>query len=58
LVVRAERGVDHELAQRMVETLPQAQLVEITAASHDVHLEQPEKWQQTVARFLAETVAR
>jgi pimeloyl-ACP methyl ester carboxylesterase len=58
LLVRAERGLDREVARRMVERLPQARLVEVKDASHDLHLEQPEAWQQALGAFLAEPGGR
>jgi pimeloyl-ACP methyl ester carboxylesterase len=58
LVVRAEGGIDGRLAGRMIEALPQARLAEIDGASHDVHLERPERWRQALQSFLAESVRR
>lgn len=54
LVVRGGKGtLTAAAAQRMVESLPGARLVEISEAGHDVHLEQPAAWQQAVEEFLA-----
>jgi pimeloyl-ACP methyl ester carboxylesterase len=58
LVVRAEQGVDRDVARRMVETVQPARLVEIKAASHDVHLEQPEQWRGGLEAFLTEIAGR
>jgi pimeloyl-ACP methyl ester carboxylesterase len=55
LVVRAEHGVPHDLALRMIEVQPAATLVEITHARHDVHLEQPAQWRAALESFLGET---
>jgi pimeloyl-ACP methyl ester carboxylesterase len=53
LVVRAENGlVDPHIAQEMVERLPGTVLVDFAGASHDLHLDQPDKWRQTLTGFL------
>jgi pimeloyl-ACP methyl ester carboxylesterase len=57
LLIRAEEGLDRQLALRMIETAPSARLVEIERASHDVHLEQPEQWQHALEAFLKDVVA-
>lgn len=36
----------------MVEPLPRAQLVEITDAAHDLHLDRPEAWREALNEFL------
>lgn len=40
------------IGQEMVAALPQAELVIVPDAGHTVHLEQPERFQQAVLRFL------
>jgi pimeloyl-ACP methyl ester carboxylesterase len=53
LVVRATGGsVDAAIAGEMLARLPGSRLVEIDSASHDVHLAEPQAWQQTLAAFL------
>jgi pimeloyl-ACP methyl ester carboxylesterase len=53
LVVRAESGdLEAEEADAMIRTLPSAQLVTVPG-SHDVHLDEPERWHEAVERFLA-----
>jgi pimeloyl-ACP methyl ester carboxylesterase len=54
LVVRAEHGVPRDETLRMIETNPQARLVEIADAGHDVHLEKPAEWKDAVGPFLAQ----
>lgn len=53
LVVRATTGVPEAETRRMLELQPGAQLSEIAAAGHDVHLDQPERWRAAVQAFLA-----
>jgi pimeloyl-ACP methyl ester carboxylesterase len=53
LVVRASEGAPRDQVQRMVDLLPGAQLAEIDDAGHDLHLDQPERWRQAVADYLA-----
>jgi pimeloyl-ACP methyl ester carboxylesterase len=53
LVVRAERGIlPPEEATAMVDRLPQARLVEIPGAGHDLHLDNPAEWRSAVESFL------
>jgi pimeloyl-ACP methyl ester carboxylesterase len=43
LIVLAGRSAPRGVAERMLRTAPQAQLVDIPDVGHDVHLEQPER---------------
>jgi pimeloyl-ACP methyl ester carboxylesterase len=53
LVVRAGDGiVAHETVGEMTERLPGAQLVEITGAAHDLHLDRPDEWRRALTAFL------
>ena len=52
LVVRAGNGVPRHLALWMIERQPNATLVEIDDAGHDLHLEQPGRWREAVQTFL------
>ena len=52
LIVRAAGGDGWADYQRMVELQPNAQLVEIADAGHDVHLDQPQRWREALERFL------
>lgn len=53
MVVRAGNGlVDPSVAEEMVNRLPGAHLVELTGAAHDLHLDRPEEWRQTLISFL------
>jgi pimeloyl-ACP methyl ester carboxylesterase len=52
LIVRAENGVPRDDALRMTEMQPDAQLVEIAQAEHDVHLDKPIEWRKAVDAFL------
>lgn len=53
LVVRAGDGlVDPEIARMMIARLPGARLVELRGAAHDLHLDRPEEWRQTLSAFL------
>ena len=54
LIVRAAAGDGWAEYQRMVELQPDAQLVEIVDAGHDVHLDQPQRWREALERFLDE----
>jgi len=52
LVVRGEHGeVTRDEAQRMVGALPDARVKEIPQAGHNVHLDQPERWNAALAEF-------
>jgi pimeloyl-ACP methyl ester carboxylesterase len=51
LVVRAERGLDIGIAKRMA-SKSNTQLVTVTEAGHDVHLEQPDGWRNALSSFL------
>ena len=54
LVVRAGDGFFPKgVLESMAERLPGAQFVEIPGAEHDLHLDRPAEWRQTVANFLA-----
>jgi pimeloyl-ACP methyl ester carboxylesterase len=54
LIVRAGNGTLAAAdARRMVEGLPGSRLAEIAGAGHDVHLDRPADWQQTIEEFLA-----
>ncbi|HTU95151.1 MAG TPA: alpha/beta hydrolase [Solirubrobacteraceae bacterium] len=53
LVIRAGDGlVDPETARAMVARLPEAQLVELAGAAHDLHLDRPEEWRAALSGFL------
>jgi pimeloyl-ACP methyl ester carboxylesterase len=52
LIVRAENGVPRHNALRMAEKHPEAQLVEIAQAEHDVRLDKPIEWRKAVDAFL------
>lgn len=53
LVVAAGNGVvGAETAAKLVARLPHAQLVEITEAEHDLHLDRPEAWRDALNQFL------
>lgn len=53
LVVRAGRGViPADDARAMVARLPHAQLVELPEAEHDLHLDRPVEWRETLIGFL------
>jgi pimeloyl-ACP methyl ester carboxylesterase len=56
LVIRAEKSkvLSREIAERMVELLPNARLVEIPDAGHQVPLHQPDAFAEAVRGFLAE----
>ena len=54
LVVRAAGGVPREQTDRMLELLPDSRLAEIPGVGHDVHLDQPERWESAVQDFLGE----
>lgn len=55
LVVRGEHGtLARETADEMARRTTGARAVEIADAGHDVHLDQPEAWRTTLARFLAD----
>jgi pimeloyl-ACP methyl ester carboxylesterase len=54
LVVRAEKSkvLSAEIAQQMVERLPNARYVEISGAGHQVPLHQPDEFSRVVKEFL------
>jgi pimeloyl-ACP methyl ester carboxylesterase len=59
LVVHAgDHGVPAELVERMVAEAAQASSAVIPDAGHDVHLHQPERWRETVERFLRNVEVR
>jgi pimeloyl-ACP methyl ester carboxylesterase len=53
LVVRAADGVPAAGTGRMAGMLPGTTVIEISDAGHDVHLDQPERWRESVQDFLA-----
>lgn len=56
LVVRAGAGaLSGEVAREMVGAAPDARLVEIAGAGHDVHLDRPEDWCAALRDFLLRT---
>lgn len=55
LVVRGAMGtLTPEVAQAMVSRLPGTRGVELAAAGHDAHLDQPAAWCEALGRFLAD----
>jgi pimeloyl-ACP methyl ester carboxylesterase len=53
LVVRAGNGmIEPETARQITERLPGARLAEIPGAAHDVHLDRPREWRDTLTAFL------
>jgi pimeloyl-ACP methyl ester carboxylesterase len=55
LVVRGAAGtLPPEVARAMAERLPGARVVELNAAGHDLHLDQPAAWGEALTAFLAE----
>lgn len=53
LVVRAGDGVVSAAdAEAMADRLPQARLVELAGAQHDLHLDRPTEWREVVEEFL------
>lgn len=52
LVVRGERGALRDETPRMVAALPAARVVEVEGAGHDLPLEQPIRWRETLEGFL------
>jgi pimeloyl-ACP methyl ester carboxylesterase len=53
LVVRACDGsIPAADAQAMADRLPQARLVELTGAEHDLHLDRPAGWRRALSGFL------
>lgn len=58
LIVRGSEGsLGLADATEMRERVPRAEVVEIPGAGHDVHLDQPEAWNDAVCRFLGEVTA-
>ncbi len=54
LVVRPGHGLlSRDNARRMLARVPNAQLVEIPEAQHDVHLDRPAEWRAVLSDFLA-----
>jgi pimeloyl-ACP methyl ester carboxylesterase len=53
LVVRAADGAPSGETRRMLDLLPGAGLAEIEEAGHDVHLDQPERWETVVFQFIS-----
>jgi pimeloyl-ACP methyl ester carboxylesterase len=55
LVVRTGAGeISADDARRMTEARPGARLVELPGAAHDLHLDQPAAWRDTLSAFLDE----
>jgi pimeloyl-ACP methyl ester carboxylesterase len=52
LVRSGDDHLDADVAQEMLERQPRARLVEIPDSAHDVHLDRPDGWQQTLTAFL------
>jgi pimeloyl-ACP methyl ester carboxylesterase len=53
VVVRAGNGsIPATDAQAMVDRLPQARLVELKGAGHDLHLDRPAEWRRALSEFL------
>jgi len=53
LVVRAGNGsIPAADAQAMAARLPQARLIELAGAEHDLHLDRPAEWRHAVSEFL------
>jgi pimeloyl-ACP methyl ester carboxylesterase len=54
LVVHAGDGgvVEPDLAQEMMERLPGTRLAVISDAAHDLHLDRPDEWRETLVDFL------
>jgi pimeloyl-ACP methyl ester carboxylesterase len=53
LIVRAIDGAPEAEVERMRALRPEAQLAEIEDSGHDVHLDQPGRWQAALEPFLA-----
>jgi pimeloyl-ACP methyl ester carboxylesterase len=53
LIVRAEGGLPEDVAWRMAEGIPDAQLVTITNSGHDLHLERPDAWREVLSQFMS-----
>jgi pimeloyl-ACP methyl ester carboxylesterase len=54
LMVRAGDGViDQNEMGMMADLLPQAEVVQLSGAKHDLHLDQPERWREVVLGFLS-----
>jgi len=53
LVVRAQHGASAVDTQRMAELLPHARVVEIEKSGHDIHLNQPHRWRESLQSFLS-----
>jgi pimeloyl-ACP methyl ester carboxylesterase len=53
LIVRALDGAPRDEVEKMLALQPEATLAEIADAGHDVHLDQPERWQAALEPFLA-----
>jgi pimeloyl-ACP methyl ester carboxylesterase len=53
LIVRAGNGlVDPHVAREMLRRLPAARLVQLPGAAHDLHLDRPDEWRETLTGFL------
>lgn len=53
LVLRGENGsLREEAANRMAERLSYAEVVTVAGAGHDIHLDRPDAWQQTLTQFI------
>jgi pimeloyl-ACP methyl ester carboxylesterase len=53
LIVRAREGAPRDEVEKMCALQPRARREEIADAGHDIHLDQPARWQAAVGRFLA-----
>ena len=54
LVLRAEHGViDPEAIERIRKTRPEATVVKVAEAQHDLHLHRPDEWRRALTGFLA-----
>ena len=52
LVRSGDDYVEPDVAGEMLERQPRARLVEMMDAAHDVHLDRPDGWQETLSTFL------
>lgn len=53
LVVCAEHGIiEPQQVSEMTARLPHAEIIELAGAQHDLHLDRPREWQETLTAFL------
>ena len=53
LIMRGtESALSYKTAQKMVALMPRAKLIEIEGSGHSIFLDQPEQFNQVIARFL------